>query len=116
MLARTEMMARLYRGSFGDLLPTISKLFELKLLYLLCRLPTGLLSALQTDENHVGQGYAALVTKYLSKQIAESGFDVCAGIFEKNYVSRSLFEKLGFKSIGEINQIGTKHIWNEADE
>lgn len=72
--------------------------------------------ALQTDPNYLGHGYGTIVVKHLSKKIAEMGHDINAGIFEKNYPSRNLFEKLGFKSIGEVHWITTKHNWSEADE
>lgn len=80
------------------------------------RLPTGLLGALQTDEKYFGHGYGTLVTKVISKKIAELGHDIYAGILEKNYPSRNLFSKLGFKSIGEVHWITTKINWTEADE
>lgn len=61
----------------------------------------GLIGALQTDSNYYRHGYAMLVTKYLSKNIAEMGHDVYVGIFDNNTSSRSLFEKLGFKWFAE---------------
>ncbi|XP_031627117.1 uncharacterized protein LOC116343273 [Contarinia nasturtii] len=70
--------------------------------------PSGLLGVLQTDPLYYGKGYAALITKYLSKQLAEMGFDVYTLIDEVNTPSRKLFGKLGFKSIGEIHWIDTK--------
>lgn len=79
-------------------------------------LPTGLLGALQTDENYYGHGYGSLVVKYLSKVIAEMDHGVYAGIFEQNTASRSLFSKLGFTSIGEVHWTTTKITWSPADE
>lgn len=76
-----------------------------------CSHSTELLLALQTDENYFGRGYAALVTKYLSRKIAERGFDIYAGVFEENYPSRNLFEKLGFRSVGDLHWISTKFDW-----
>lgn len=75
-----------------------------------------MLGALQTDEHHYGHGYGSLVSKYVSKKIAEMGQDTYAGVFEKNIPSRALFEKLGFKSIGEIHWITTKITWSPADD
>lgn len=80
------------------------------------RFTSGLLLALQTDKEHFGHGYAALVVKAISKQIAELGHDITAGVFEVNTPSRSLFEKLGFKVIGNVNWICTKLTWDDADE
>lgn len=80
------------------------------------RLPTGLLGALQTDEKYYGKGYGALVARYVSKKISEMGHDIYAGIFEKNTPSRSLFDKHGFNSIGEVHWITTKIAWTPDDE
>lgn len=63
---------------------------------------------MQTDEKYFGKGYAKVVTKALLKNIAESGDDIYVGFFEHNIQSRSLFEKLGFKRIGEIHYILNK--------
>lgn len=71
------------------------------------RLPTGVLGALQTDEKFYGQGYGRLVLKHISKTIAKMGNDIYAGILEENTPSRSLFEKIGFKSISNVHWIGT---------
>lgn len=79
-------------------------------------LPTGLLGALQTDEKYYGKGYGALVSRFVSKKIAEMGHDIYAGIFEMNTSSRSLFEKHDFKSIGEVHWITTNITWSPADD
>lgn len=44
------------------------------------------------------------------------GHDIYAGIFERNTPSRTLFGKLGFKSIGEVHWITTTITWSPADE
>lgn len=80
------------------------------------RLQTGLVWALQTDEKYFGHGYGSLVTKVVSKKIAEIGHDVYSDILEMNYASRGLFEKLGFKCVGKLYLIKTKVNWTEADE
>lgn len=81
----------------------------------LLRLPTGLLGALQTDENYYGQGYGALVLKYNSRTIAQMGDDVYGGVFEENTPSRSLFSKLGFKQISKVYWIGTPNGFKAED-
>lgn len=75
-----------------------------------------MIGALQTDENYFGCGYAKLVTKCLSKSIAESGDDVYAAIYEDNFASRKLFTGLGFEIVGEVNVIQTKFDWISNDE
>lgn len=69
------------------------------------RFPTGLLCALQTDEQHYGKGYGSSVLKGISKKIAQLGHDIYAGILEQNTPSRELFQKSGFVSLGEIRWI-----------
>lgn len=76
-------------------------------------MPTGLLLDLQTDKDHYGYGYGSLVTRMLSKQIADLGHDIFAGIFEVNTASRALFSKLGFKVIAKVNWICTKIDWTD---
>lgn len=61
------------------------------------RWPSGSVLALQTDKNHRGCGYGTLVTRAYSKQIAEMGRDVYAGVYKTNAASRALFERLGFE-------------------
>lgn len=72
--------------------------------------------ALQTDEKFYGRGYAKLITKVISKSIAELGHNPCGGIFETNTASRALFEKLGFKVIGHLELICTTLDWPELSE
>lgn len=79
------------------------------------RLPTGLLLALQTDENHLGHGYGSLVARAMSKKIAEMGHDVYAGVFEVNTPSRALFTKLGFKVTGQFHWPCTNIHWTNDE-
>lgn len=78
------------------------------MLCIFCSYSTGLVGILQTDEKFVGKGYGSLVTKALLKKIAETGDNIYTGFFEHNIPSRSLFEQLGFKQIGEIHYILNK--------
>lgn len=81
------------------------------------RFPTGLLLTLQTDEEYYGKGYGILVAKTISKQVASLGHDVCAGIFDLNVASKSLFGKLGFKPAPEkVNWLSTVKTWTDQDE
>lgn len=63
------------------------------------RWPNGLLMALQTDEDHYGHGYGALVKKALSKKIAETGWDVYTTTLETNMAARRLYEKHSYEEI-----------------
>lgn len=70
--------------------------------YLKNRCQTGLLSTLQTDEEHLGKGYGKLVVKAISKQIADKyQHNICAGIVDENEASKAVFSKLGFKQAAE---------------
>lgn len=57
-----------------------------------------------------------MVTKQLSKEIAEMGDDVYAAIYPDNVPSKSLFKKLGFEPVGEIYFVATNINWSSADE
>lgn len=72
------------------------------------RFPTGVVLHLQTVENHYGHGYGSLVTRAISKQVAELGHDIYASISEENKPSRALFAKLGFEQVGRVTSICTK--------
>lgn len=64
------------------------------------RLPIGILGLLQTDENYLRRGYAFLVKKYISKQVAEMGYDVYQCVMMDNVPAQAFGEKLGFKAVG----------------
>lgn len=70
------------------------------------------MGVLQTDEKYYGHGYGALVSKCLSKKIAEMGFDVYVEISEDNNASRSLFDKHGFVPVGKVHWILTNGTWS----
>lgn len=72
--------------------------------------------ALQTDMDYLGHGYASLVVKAISKQVAELGHDITVGVFDVNTPSRALFEKLGFNVIGNVHWICTKITWDDVHD
>jgi RimJ/RimL family protein N-acetyltransferase len=66
-----------------------------------------LLLNLYTVKDHLRKGYAEIVTKAISKILAEKhGCDVTACIIVKNFKSLNLFNKLGFKEIDRTFWIG----------
>lgn len=81
-----------------------------------CRFSTGLLLALQTDKDYYGRGYGALVVKAISKQIAEIGHDLHAGVFAENTPSRKLFERIGYTTTGNVHWVSTKFQWPAYNE
>lgn len=74
------------------------------------------MGVLQTDAKYTRNGYGTLVTKCLCRKIAIMGFDVYAEVVENNAPSKSLFEKLGFKSIERVQWIVTKGTWTPAQD
>lgn len=67
--------------------------------------PLGGIGALQVDEEYQRRGLGALVTKAISRKIAEMGHDVCTDVTEGNVPSQTLFEKLGFASVFDIHKV-----------
>lgn len=58
---------------------------------------SGQLCALQTDQHYQKRGYAELVVRRMSKELAKNGFDACALVTIGNNASEKLFQKLGFQ-------------------
>lgn len=60
----------------------------------------GQLALVQTVDAHKKKGYASLMVKYLSRIIAIKGYSPFGTVLEENKVSMSMFDKLGFSSLG----------------
>jgi GNAT superfamily N-acetyltransferase len=70
------------------------------------RYDNGSLGILQVAENHRRKGYGSLVTKFLSKKIAkEEKSAVISLIVPGNVKSEKMFEKLGFKNLGQHSSL-----------
>lgn len=74
--------------------------------------------ALQVDKDYYGRGLGMLVSKILSKKIAELGHSCVACVLETNTPSRAIFEKLGYKVVDNVYWIGAlpenEHFeWND---
>lgn len=67
--------------------------------WITCHLPNGM-SRLHTMENHRRRGYAALVTKYLSKRVVQSGFLPFVNVLVDNTASCQFFENMKFQLLG----------------
>lgn len=75
-----------------------------------CRLdslPAGPLGALQVDKEFYGRGLGMVVSKMLSRKIAELGQDIGACVFEENIHSLAIFKKMGFSVVDKIHWIET---------
>ena len=72
--------------------------------WMMCHPPNGM-SRLLTLEPHRRKGYASLVTKYLTKRMAQSGHFPYINIVAGNPVSRKFFESIGFR------YLGAGHVW-----
>jgi len=57
----------------------------------------GQLCALQTDQHYQKRGYAELVVRRMSQELAKNGLDACALITTGNKPSEKVFQKLGFQ-------------------
>lgn len=72
---------------------------------------------MQTDKDHLGHGYATLVTKANAKQIAELGCDVYTGTKVTNQASQPLFAKVGFEKLPlKKYWLCTTLNWDAADD
>ncbi|XP_046462012.1 uncharacterized protein LOC124208287 isoform X2 [Daphnia pulex] len=69
--------------------------------------PMGM-SRLFTMDGHRRKGYATLVTLYMSKRMAQSGFLPFVNIVVGNTASTKFFEGLGFRFVRPLNAILTK--------
>jgi len=68
--------------------------------WMVFHMPWGM-GKLHTLEEHRKKGYASLVTKYLSKRMAQSGYIPYVNIEVGNDTSCAFFESVGFKNCGE---------------
>ncbi|KAJ8968985.1 hypothetical protein NQ314_001995 [Rhamnusium bicolor] len=82
-------------GGYGIFLKSSNELVSWALLSMM-----GQLSLVQTVDDQKKKGYASLITKYLSKELAKKGHDALGTILVENIVSQMMFEKLGFRSLG----------------
>lgn len=80
------------------------------------RFPTGSLLTLQTHKDFYGHGHGSLVSKAISKRIAELGDDAVACVSESNSTSRRLFEKIGFVWNEKVHSLCTKIHRSGADD
>lgn len=71
---------------------------------------------MQTDKDHYGLGYGSLVTKAISKGVAETGCDVYVATRETNKVAQHLYEKLGFENTKSMKYwLCTKVNWRDTN-
>lgn len=60
------------------------------------------LGILQTVDEHKNKGYAKLVTKALTKNMASENIDVHACILRNNTISQNMFKNLGFVNVDGV--------------
>ncbi|KAI9560840.1 hypothetical protein GHT06_011793 [Daphnia sinensis] len=70
--------------------------------WMMCHPPNGM-SRLHTLEDHRRRGYASLVTRYLTKRVAQSGVVPFVNIVIGNTASCKFFDSMGFKHLRPIN-------------
>jgi predicted GNAT family acetyltransferase len=64
--------------------------------------PNGM-SRLHTLQEYRRRGYAALVTRHLSKRVAQCGFVPFVNVDRENVVSRKFFENMTFKLFRHVH-------------
>lgn len=65
---------------------------------------------------YYGKGYGSLVVKALAKKMAEMGRDMYSAVNEENMPSKTLFSRLGAKSIGYVYCIATENAWTAGSK
>lgn len=66
------------------------------------------ISAVITDTDHLGKGYAKQLVAFVSQKIFEDGKTPFLHVAENNIGAKKLYEKLGFDHRGKINLWGIK--------
>ncbi|KAL1502274.1 hypothetical protein ABEB36_007440 [Hypothenemus hampei] len=69
----------------------------------------GQITALQTNEEHMGKGYASMLVKTMAKYLAKEGLDTCAFVLSGNIASERVFEKLNFNILCKCHFIAVSH-------
>jgi predicted GNAT family acetyltransferase len=93
-----------------DLLPSAGLFLKDKdelVSWIMGHAPMGM-SRLFTMDGHRRKGYATLVTLYMSKRMAQSGFLPYVNIVVGNTASAKFFEGLGFRFVCPLNAVLTK--------
>ena len=93
-----------------DLLPSAGLFLKDKdelVSWIMGHAPMGM-SRLFTMDGHRRKGYATLVTLYMSKRMAQSGFLPYVNIVVGNTASTKFFEGLGFRFVRPLNAVLTK--------
>lgn len=81
--------------SAGAFLKTTDQLVS----WMVCHPPNGM-SRLHTVDGYRRKGYAKLLTRYLSKRFAQSGYVPFVNIVNDNEASIKFFQSLGFRLLG----------------
>ncbi|KAG5894606.1 hypothetical protein JTB14_026137 [Gonioctena quinquepunctata] len=82
-------------GGFGLFLKSTNELIAWVL-----KTGVGKIGVLETVEAHRKKGYASILTKTLSKEIALEGENPTTNVLDTNIASMKLMEKLGFRNVG----------------
>ncbi len=67
--------------------------------WMVCHVPR--MGKLYTVEEHRKRGYASLVTRYLCKRMAQSGYIPSVSVVIGNDASSAFFESIGFNNCGD---------------
>lgn len=76
----------------------------------------GAMFSMQTKPEHRRKGYGTKLARYLTKQVADKGYQPFVVIRPENDASQSLYRKLGFKRLYQtVRMIFTPSTWHDAE-
>lgn len=76
----------------------------------------GAMFSMQTKPEYRRKGYGTKLARYLTKRVAERGYNPFVVIRPENEASQSLYKKLGFRQLFQtVRMIFTPSTWQETD-
>lgn len=70
--------------------------------------PTGAIGPLEVAKNHLRKGYGSLIAKAIAKEVAKEGLNCYGTVVSNNTVSKTMFDKLGFKPVEDTYYVRTR--------
>ncbi|KAJ8924213.1 hypothetical protein NQ315_007004 [Exocentrus adspersus] len=98
-------------GAYGIYLKSNNKLASWILLSMM-----GQLALLQTLEAHKRKGYASVLVKYASKELAKKGYSPYGTVMADNLASKAIFERAGFKYLDKMTELDQDILVDIPDE
>ncbi|XP_012281374.1 uncharacterized protein LOC105700272 [Orussus abietinus] len=77
----------------------------------------GAMFSMQTKPEYRRKGYGTKLARYLTKEVADRGYNPFVVIRPENEASQRLYSKLGFKKLYQtVRAVFTPHSWQEPEE